>query len=384
MKSKMIFLFTLTVLIVLSWLPGRVFSADDIEVIVTRDSEMECRLTTFEGAGDFAYINPDIDHLIPELGVRFPAWYTINSVDPPLPSPSPPTIAVWVNSHAILILEEPVAAVSFHYSSQVMITLQGSDENGTIIAQARGAVSDPSGEFIVWEPLSISVGENHIFEARLNGAPGYATIDDLKVCRYFNPREIKEHVRNNLAAYVTESKRFRKAIQAIDQSLNPAFWKDANNLACEQGHRVFNKERRAVRILMTLLKGKTNLDNDDDEEDNGRTKNQISSEARTVVQESLEKLTSVDRRLAVNKSTTAEAIVVTDPEYFELVERKLIKAHENPAAGDVKKDAGKFAKAIQHYKKAWKYACKAIKIAASAPEPPTEPPGSPPDLGGGF
>lgn len=69
MKSKMIFLFTLTVLIVLSWLPGRVFSADDIEVIVTRDSEMECRLTTFEGAGDFAYINPDIDHLIPELGV---------------------------------------------------------------------------------------------------------------------------------------------------------------------------------------------------------------------------------------------------------------------------------------------------------------------------
>jgi|GEM_PF-1350545 len=384
MKSKLFLLITLTVLVLFSWLPGGVFAADDIEVIVTSDGKMECRLTTFEGASDFDNINPDLGYLIPELGVRFTrSWVTASSLGLEF-APSPPTIAFWIDTNSDMFLEEPVAAVSFYYSSQLPLTMQGIDDNGTVVASIDGDITDPSGNFEIWEPLSISVGENQISEVRIYVPPSYTAIDDLKVCRYFSPREIKEKVRDDLATYVTESRRFKKVIKAIDQSLNPAFWTDADNLACERGHKVFNKERRAVKILMTLLHGKTKHDGDDDEADDDRTKNQISSEARAVVQESLEKLTSVDRRLAVNMSTKAEAIVVTDPEYFDRVERKLIKAHEHLAAGDAKNDTGRYAKAIKYYKKAWKNACKAIKIAASAPEPPPEPPGLPPGGGTGF
>ena len=102
-------------------LQGQVFAADDIEVIISRHARTECRLTTFEGAPDYQPINPDLDGLIPELNARFDSgWYTLiyGSFSN---NPSPPTIAFWVDYNNYVTFEEPVAAVSFYYSSPVRI-----------------------------------------------------------------------------------------------------------------------------------------------------------------------------------------------------------------------------------------------------------------------
>lgn len=194
MKTKVIRVLALFVLIALSLFPGQAFAADDIEVIVTRHAGTECRLTTFEGAGDFQPINPDMEGLIPELNARFESgWYTLTSVGD-LNNPSPPTIAFWVDNNNDVTFEEPVAAVSFYYSSTVPLSLYGIDENGAVVVSIDVPATDPSGDFSIWEPCGVTVGTNNtgdniISKLRITGSPGYVFIDDFKTCTVFAPPE---------------------------------------------------------------------------------------------------------------------------------------------------------------------------------------------------
>ncbi len=70
-----------------------------------------------------------------------------------------------------------------------------------------------------------------------------------------NFAEIKKSAKSCLSAYVNESKRFGRAIQGIDKSLEPKYWVDDTHLACRHGNKVFDHERYAVKQLMHLLKG---------------------------------------------------------------------------------------------------------------------------------
>jgi len=160
----------------------------------------------------------------------------------------------------------------------------------------------------------------------------------LNIDKPLIPRETKENVRDNLSDYIEESQRFSKAIKEIDQSLNPEYWVDDTHLYCEYGHRVFSEERHAVKELMHLLIDK---------------KRRISDEALNCAQDSIEKLTAVDRILVETLIIDAEEIEIEDPEYLDMVNMELVKANEELAKGDTDRDAGKFDKAIQHYRKDW-------------------------------
>ena len=185
MRSKVIRLLALFVLVALSLFPGQVFAADDIEVIMTTDGNMECRMTTFEGAGDNVYINPDLGGLIPELNAKFiEGWYTAffpEGYDTNNPSL---TVAFWTASAATVTFEEPVAVVSFYYSSQYSSSWQAFGETGNLVATSQIPVTD--GEFSIWEFSEVTVGENIVTSIRINVAPGYMGIDDFQTCRIVN------------------------------------------------------------------------------------------------------------------------------------------------------------------------------------------------------
>ena len=85
MKTRAVRFIVPLLLIALFLLPAHVFAADDIEVIITVDDDMECRLTTFEGASNYAPINPDLGGLIPELNASFPGGWMLLSAQQPAP-----------------------------------------------------------------------------------------------------------------------------------------------------------------------------------------------------------------------------------------------------------------------------------------------------------
>ena len=163
-----------------------------------------------------------------------------------------------------------------------------------------------------------------------------------------DPRDIKENVKDCLADYVDESKRFGKAIKEIEKSLDPKYWADDTHLVCKYGKKVFDKEGNAVKELMYLLNAK---------------KSKISAEALACAQEAVEKLVGVDRILAETLIIDAEGTPVTNPKDQKKVDKSLAKANKELAKGDADRDAGKFDKAIAHYRNAWEDALKAIEKA---------------------
>ncbi|MFC1870529.1 hypothetical protein ACFLYE_04610 [Chloroflexota bacterium] len=190
MKNRVIRILSLFVLITLFLLPFQVIAADDIEVIISSEGNLECRMTTFEGAGDWQPINPDLGGLIPELNASFNSGLFTMTSGNYANNPSPPTILLWLDGEFGVTFEEPVSSVSFYYCSVVPLTVEGIDENGVVVVSAMGTAND-LWTFGVWDPITISVGENIISQVRLQGAPNRVCIDDFKTCRFINqPPEV--------------------------------------------------------------------------------------------------------------------------------------------------------------------------------------------------
>jgi hypothetical protein len=163
-------------------------------------------------------------------------------------------------------------------------------------------------------------------------------------------RDLKEGVRNNLLAYKGESKRFKKAIKEIEQSLTPKYWIDDLYLDSKHGHRVFSEGRHAVKELMHLLKG-------------GK-KDHVSDEALAAARMGIDDLVQADRILSLTLLSETEDLAAVDPSRQEKVDKAIAKAQEEFDKGDARRDAGKPDKAIQHYRKAWERTQHAVKEAA--------------------
>ena len=88
-------------------------------------------------------------------------------------------------------------------------------------------------------------------------------------------------------------------------------------------------------------------------------KDQISDEALACADLAIEKLVRVDRILAETFILDAEATEVLDNQ--DKVDKEITKAYEELDKGDAEDDAGKFNKAIHHYKNAWEHARHAMK-----------------------
>lgn len=126
------------------------------------------------------------------------------------------------------------------------------------------------------------------------------------------------------------------AIQSIQKSLDEKLWRDGISLEPKHGHKVFDKEKKAVKSLLKIEK------KDD------------STEVSSVI----DVLVAIDRQLASDAFDEANT-----PENHadKKSSKQLSKSESELTKGDQKRDDGKPDKAIDHYKKAWKHAQKAMK-----------------------
>jgi hypothetical protein len=90
-------------------------------------------------------------------------------------------------------------------------------------------------------------------------------------------------------------------------------------------------------------------------------KNPVSEEALACADASIEQLVRVDRILAETLILDAAVTPVVGDQ--DKVDKEIAAAYEEFDKGDADEGAGKFDKAIKHYKKAWEHACHAIKHA---------------------
>ena len=177
------------------------------------------------------------------------------------------------------------------------------------------------------------------------------------------PRDLKEGAIDTLTPFAGESRKIRKAISLVQKSLEPRLWDDDLHLDTRHGHKVFDRERAAVRQLMHLLK--ENFDDDD-----RHRRNEVSAEALGASQAAIDALVAADRVLTQTALDDAAAAEVQDPKRQRQVDRELARAQDDLTRRDSEQADNDFDDAIKKYKSAWRHAQKAIKEAAREPRKP--------------
>ncbi|NNE97337.1 MAG: ExeM/NucH family extracellular endonuclease, partial [Acidimicrobiales bacterium] len=124
----------------------------------------------------------------------------------------------------------------------------------------------------------------------------------------------------------TDDKFIQKAIDRIDQSLNPAWWVDLATLDPGTGGQVFDREHQAVQELQKV----NNVD----------------------VQSAIDQIVEADRLLAQRQ---LDAAIAAGGDAKDIA-----KAQGNIADAVANAASGNYAKAVLDYKKAWQNAVKAL------------------------
>jgi len=173
-------------------------------------------------------------------------------------------------------------------------------------------------------------------------ADGY----DLDAVGAFNEATKESALQLLKSVYPTDDKNvnheLEKAIDHIEKSLDPDLWVDDNHLDPKHGHKVFNEEKKAVKILMKLIE-----------------KDDTPQAVKEVCQTVINQLVGADYILAHIAYVEAQAgagVEKVDMELEKCIE-EFEKANEQLAEGH-------YDKAIDHYKKAWEHAQAALKHAA--------------------
>ena len=152
------------------------------------------------------------------------------------------------------------------------------------------------------------------------------------------PMQAKAHAIGTLSALMPtgdkgDDKRIEKAIDSIEDSLNPAYWVDGTHLT-DRGNKVFDEEKKAVKDLMS-----------------------VDGPAETDAQAVIDVLVDADQTLAA--TAIADAVADGgDARYIEKAEQQMAAALDDLAWD-------RPDKAIDHYKKAWRYAQKALDDATA-------------------
>ena len=209
-----------------------------------------------------------------------------------------------------------------------------------------------------------SVGGSHIYSLP-SALPSDYTVEvcvtdddadtgcDTLIITVLGPLDLKGRASDALSAYIGESKRIEKAVEAIADSLEPALWVDSVHVDPKHGHKVFDRERHAVKELMHLI----------EEEAKGK-KNAASPEAAAAAAGAIEQLVEGDWVLAQTALNDVDGLTAADPKHQEKVDRETEKAAAAIVDGNAERAAGKFDKAIDDYKAAWRHAGQAAKHAA--------------------
>lgn len=168
-------------------------------------------------------------------------------------------------------------------------------------------------------------------------------------------RGLKESSLEILLPYEKESKRIKKAIKEIGKSLDDDLWIDGSHLDAKHGHKVFDRERHAVKELLHLLE-------QDGDQGKKSDQDEVSAAALASAESAVERLLAVDRLLA--QTAIGSVGPAVDAHRQDKVDKEIAKALEALDKGDEEAGFGKADKAINHYKNAWKHATHAAKEAA--------------------
>ncbi|WP_371503994.1 choice-of-anchor C family protein [Nitrosopumilus adriaticus] len=131
-------------------------------------------------------------------------------------------------------------------------------------------------------------------------------------------------------------KELEKAIKDITKSLDEKLWDSSTTLDAKYGHKVFDKEKSAVKDLLKIQKYNDSVD----------------------VSGVIDVLVNVDKQLAQDAINAATIFAGDDK-----VDKELEKAADEMNKAQEELDDDKPDKAIDKFKKAWKHAQKAIKHA---------------------
>ena len=132
-------------------------------------------------------------------------------------------------------------------------------------------------------------------------------------------------------------------------------WLDDTHLDPKTGKKVFDREQKAVKELMKVVK------------DEARGRDRVSDPALAAIIDAIDDLVAADRLLAQIALDELAGIIATDPDRQGKVDRELAKGQEDLDKGDQQLADGKQDKAIDSYRKAWEHAVNAAKEAAKAP-----------------
>lgn len=133
-------------------------------------------------------------------------------------------------------------------------------------------------------------------------------------------------------------KRIKKALKHLEKSLDPKLWETDSTLT-KKGKKVFDEEKKTVKDLQKLIKDK-----------------KVPDDVKDVCKEVIDKLVTADKLLVETALNAAKAYEGTDKK----VDKEIEKSEKELAKATKKLEKGKPDKAIDHYKKAWEHAQKAI------------------------
>ena len=136
-------------------------------------------------------------------------------------------------------------------------------------------------------------------------------------------------------------------------------WIDGSHLDAKHGHKVFDRERHAIKELLHLLE-------QDGDQGKKSDKDEVSAAALASAESAVERLLAADRLLA--QTAIGSVGPAVDAHRQDKVDKEIAKALEALDKGDEEAGFGKADKAINHYKNAWKHATHAAKEAAKEPK----------------
>ncbi|MCZ6866990.1 MAG: hypothetical protein O7E55_06640, partial [Chloroflexi bacterium] len=159
-----------------------------------------------------------------------------------------------------------------------------------------------------------------------------------------SPRSFKERALDRLTPFVDESELINKAVASIEKSLDTEFWEDDFHLVPKKGHKVFDRERHAVKELEHLVEkaGK------DKGKDKGKGKDaDLREEIIQASRAAIDDLLDADHQLALTIIEEAAGGPAADPKRQKKIDKELAKANKELAKGDDNRDGDQPVNAVQ-------------------------------------
>ncbi len=231
----------------------------------------------------------------------------------------------------------------------------------TLGGQTVTAVTNETGyaeTTMVVDIIPVNKIEEHPLTAEFAGDEYYKPFINVSTFTVKSAKWLKQEAIGELEAIDTDNKHaqkdIEKAIELINESLNPDLWIDASRLdpkhgyKPKHGHKVFGREKHAVKELLKIT-----------EERGKHAEPAITDDVEAVI----DKIVKADEQLAIVAINDAKNTPVQDPKFQEKVEQEIAKAEEELANAYAEIEAGNPDKAIDDFRKAWKHAQLAIEFA---------------------